>query len=262
MFNSYTQWVSVITVSETVDRRSFIKSGSLGLAALGIATAASGSLPKAAADDDNDDNDRWRGRKRFSIDIACDGSTFEYTAPTGRLPIPGNPWESLPASGPGGPFIVQGIIYEPGTLAPSPSSTGILISNVVETSPEFPDEVIGRWYCRGWFINGGMPPSLTGGSGAFVVTTQIYDIPGEVTLVIPETGPPVVTPVPSGFSIEDPGGKTLVSDGIELFDLATPWRRAVTGGTGPYRKARGEVTQEGIGANATGLFNFTFDFRL
>jgi hypothetical protein len=52
----------------------------------------------------------------------------------------------------------------------------------------------------------------------------------------------------------------LISDGPELIDLHTPFQRAVTGGTGPFTLARGQVTQTAIGANATGLFNFQFQF--
>lgn len=71
----------------------------------------------------------------------------------------------------------------------------------------------------------------------FVVTTQIYDL-----------------------DINQRGTKMLISDGPERIDLNTPFQRAVTGGTGPFTLARGQVTQTAIGTNATGLFNFQFQF--
>jgi hypothetical protein len=70
----------------------------------------------------------------------------------------------------------------------------------------------------------------------FVVTTQIYDVG------------------------DGPGETTMVSDGIELIDLNVPFERALTGGTGQYARSEGVVIQEALGVNATGLFNFAFDF--
>ena len=44
-------------------------------------------------------------------------------------------------------------------------------------------------------------------------------------------------------------------------DLNVPFLRAVTGGTGPNQRIQsGQVSQTAVGANATGLFNFTFEF--
>ena len=37
-----------------------------------------------------------------------------------------------------------------------------------------------------------------------------------------------------------PGSKMIVTDGYEYADFNRPFRRAVTGGTGRYRNARGE----------------------
>ena len=53
----------------------------------------------------------------------------------------------------------------------------------------------------------------------------------------------------------------LTSDGIELIDLNVPFDRAITGGTGDRNGANGTVVQTAIGANATGLFNFSFEFN-
>ena len=134
--------------------------------------------------------------------------------------------------GPAGPeygasFVVQGFIYPEGTFAVYGSDSGILPSG----EPEFPELVIGTWTCRGWFIGEGFATP----TGPFVATTQIYDLDPAV-----------------------PGKTTFVSEGTELIDVGVPFMRAITGGTGSFRRARGEIEQTAIGANATGLFNFTF----
>lgn len=145
--------------------------------------------------------------------------------------------------------MVLGTIYPAGIFARKREDSGLN----ADGTPEFPDQAIGKWIYRGWFMgdsdgdgDGIITPSddeSMGGiftpAGKFVATTQIYDL-----------------------DPDNPGAKTLVSDGTELIDLNTPFRRAVTGGTGRYRLARGEVIQTAIGANATGLFNFRFDFNI
>lgn len=136
------------------------------------------------------------------------------------------------AAGPGygASFVVQGVIYPEGTFADYGSASGLLANG----DPEFPELVLGEWTCRGWFIGDGFATT----TGPFVTTTQIYNLS------------------------EIPGKSTLVSDGLELIDLDVAIRRAVTGGTGRFKRARGEVFQKAVGANATGLFNFTFEFDI
>ena len=158
-----------------------------------------------------------QGNVDTEFDVACDANTFHFEGP------------STPAGPDGGAsFVVQGVIYPAGTFAANGAGSGLS----PDGTPEFPDLVIGRWYCRGWFVNEGFAAT----SGVFVVTTQIYDVG------------------------DDPGQTTMVSDGVELIDVNVPFERAITGGTGQYGRSAGVVIQEAIGANATGLFNFTFDF--
>lgn len=157
-----------------------------------------------------------RSKRRLStdgFDVACNGATFRFSGPADAG---GNPAK-------GANFVVEGVIYESGTLIETDGLTPA-------GDPEYPDLVIGRWYCKGWFTQD-MAAATT---GTFVTTTQVYDFGDE------------------------PGARTLVSDGIELIDFNVPWKRAITGGSGPFRKARGEAIQEAIGVNATGFFNFRF----
>lgn len=137
------------------------------------------------------------------------------------------------AAGPaaGASFVVQGVIYPEGTLDDNGASSGLN----ADGTPEFPELVIGTWTCQGHFIGEGFAAQ----SGAFVATTQLFDL---------NTG--------------TPGKKTIVTHGIELIDLDVPFKRAITGGTGEFDRAEGEATQTAVGVNATGLFNFTFDFEL
>ena len=155
-----------------------------------------------------------------TIDVACDINTFVSQGP------------DIPGVGPdyGASFVVQGVIYPGGTFEENGVDSGLN----PDGTPEFPELVIGTWTCRGWFIGDGFATQ----SGPFVVTTQIYD-----------------------FDVDSPGSNTVVSEGLELIDLNVPFLRAVTGGTGPNQRIQsGQVSQTAVGANATGLFNFTFEF--
>jgi hypothetical protein len=118
--------------------------------------------------------------------------------------------DGLPAYG--NPFITKGYIYEDGTLS---GNNGVL----PDGSPEFPDKVIGEWIYRGWFIGDGAHTV----EGPAVISTQIYQFGEEF------------------------GNATLVSEGYELSEVNKQVKRAITGGTGPYATARGEVTQELLG---------------
>jgi hypothetical protein len=118
--------------------------------------------------------------------------------------------DGLPAYG--NPFITQGYIYPEGTLN---GSNGVL----PDGSPEFPEEVMGEWVCRGWFIGDGAHTT----TGPMVITTQIYQLGG------------------------DYGDVTITSEGYESAEINKETKRAITGGTGQYQTARGEVTQALLG---------------
>lgn len=108
----------------------------------------------------------------------------------------------------GGEFVTQGFIYPKGTLE---MGEGV----DADGNPQFPDLVIGTWFCRGWHI----------GDGAHT-----------------QTGPVVITNQLFNFG-EKFGTKTITTDGVELVDIGEPIKRAITGGTGVYKRARGEQVQ-------------------
>jgi hypothetical protein len=115
----------------------------------------------------------------------------------------------------GNPFVTEGYLYPHGTLN---GSNGVL----ADGRPEFPEKVIGTWVCRGYLIGDGAHTT----TGPMVISTQTYSF---------------------GTS---PGKATLVTDGLEIADKNVPVVRAVTGGTGPFRAARGEQSQVLLGFTA------------
>lgn len=122
--------------------------------------------------------------------------------------------DGLPARG--SAFITQGYLYPAGTLN---GSNGVL----PDGSPEFPELVLGEWTCYGYYVGDGAHTT----TGAMVITTQVFNI---------------------GDAI---GGTTIVTSGYEVADLNVPVSRAITGGTGEYKNAHGETSQQMLGLNAT-----------
>lgn len=133
--------------------------------------------------------------------------------------------DGLPAYG--ASFVTQGYIYPADTLD---ETNGVN----PDGSPEFPDQVLGQWICRGWFTGDGARST----SGAWVITTQTYNF-GDVD-----------------------GQAALTSDGHELADLGIAIDRAVIGGTGPFAAAGGTATQSLLGFNVVEGVNLEFEITL
>lgn len=133
--------------------------------------------------------------------------------------------DGMPAYG--NSFVTEGYIYPDGTLS---GGNGVLANG----EPEFPDKVLGTWICRGFFIGDGAH-TLT---GPWVITTQNYNFGTEL------------------------GDTTLVSEGYEVADVDVAIERAITGGTGPYRFARGEASQVLLGFNETTGVNLRFEMNV
>ncbi len=132
--------------------------------------------------------------------------------------------DGMPAYGTS--FIIRGYIYPAGTL-----SEGHGVNP--DGSPEFSEQVLGEWVCRGWFVGEGMQTT----TGAWVVSTQLYSFGSE------------------------PGTAMLVSDGYELADVGVEFTRAITGGTGPFAGAGGEAHQTVLGLNGGGGLNLQFQLE-
>ncbi len=118
--------------------------------------------------------------------------------------------DGMPAHGTS--FVTFGYIYPEGTLN---GSNGVL----ADGSPEFPEKVLGTWICKGWMIGEAAHAS----TGVWVTSTQIYNFG------------------------EEYGNATIVTDGFEAADFNVAINRAITGGTGEYSAARGEMAQTLLG---------------
>jgi hypothetical protein len=97
-------------------------------------------------------------------------------------------------------------------------------------SPDNPGS-IGKWICRGvWMVSS---DQLAAGASPAFDTSQIYLLPDD--------------------------SNQLFSEGLEG---PVPTTRAVVGGAGSSNGVTGQVRQELLGTNVTGLFNFRFTFDL
>lgn len=128
----------------------------------------------------------------------------------------------------GNAFVTQGYMYPKGTLG---ESDGIL----ADGSPEYPDLVLGTWTCWGYFIGDGADTV----DGPWVITTQVFE-----------------------FDRSGRGGESIVTVGTEAPAGNPAVVRAVTGGTGRFATARGQMAQVTLGHNASEGVNATFDFDL
>jgi hypothetical protein len=57
----------------------------------------------------------------------------------------------------------------------------------------------------------------------------------------------------------DFGKSSFLSAGLELIDVGKGIERAIIGGTGPFKTARGQITQTFLGTNATQGFVLRFE---
>ncbi|MCI0389600.1 MAG: dirigent protein [Acidobacteria bacterium] len=126
----------------------------------------------------------------------------------------------------GNEFTTEGYIYPYGTLN---GTNGVK----EDGSPEFPDKVIGLWFCRGWHVGQGGKTE----KGPWVATNQIYDFGHEA------------------------GSVTITTDGFETPEHV-PIHRAITGGTGPFSLARGEAVQTFLGFNQSAGVSLRYDLRV
>jgi hypothetical protein len=201
-----TGWKKEDTMLATWQRRLTALALVLALATtVGFTTSAS-SLPTAADD------------RLLRFDVAEDATRFIAAKEPAHE-------DGMPTHG--ASFISQGYIYPAGTLT---ETNGVN----ADGSPEFPDQVIGQWTCRGWFVGEGMHTT----SGPWVVTTQLYNF-GDTF-----------------------GTDTLVSEGYEIADVGKVITRAISGGTGDHLGAQGQLSQTLLGFNASEGVNLSFEIEI
>lgn len=209
---------------EAVERRELLRrglvAGGLGAMVAGLSATHVGAadVPSAGAE-----------ATTLVLDCACLGDTLRMLVAPGSHP---------PSDHAGSLFVVEGLIYPAGTIAGDGFNPAAV-------------PAIGRWFCRGWFVDSASRPQPG------VLTTQEYLL-GEIT--------------PKRLFPPD----QLVSSGLEqtalpTFDPAQPALRSVIGGTGRYAGASGVVIQHFAGHNTTSIGpagvigpapNFRFEFQL
>ena len=136
------------------------------------------------------------------FDVAEDASKFSFDE-TPVFP------DGMPAYG--NPFITQGYIYPFGTLN---GTNGVK----PDGSPEFPNKVLGRWFCRGWFIGDGAHTQ----SGPMVMTHQLYDFGSQIGRATIATDGYELADVQVQFSARSP----VVPARTRLFEV-NPYRRSL-----------------------------------
>jgi hypothetical protein len=175
-----------------------------------------------------------QAEETFSVDVVADCNRFISEGKPHPIPE-----EELPVFG--DYFMQEGLIYEGGTLAANcEDGDGCGLNE--DGTPEFPEAVIGKWTCYGSFVGNGAATA----EGVWLYSTQVYEF--EVEQIAP--------------NVFAPGAHALVSIGPERNDLNVPWDRAIAGGYGKFKRARGEVQQTKIGFNQTDCENFVFDFEI
>ena len=172
----------------------------------------------------------YHGRK-LSVDVVADCNRFT----SGGVGHPNaNPKF-------GDYFMQEGFIYKAGTLAKH-CAGGDGCGLNPDGTPQFPEAVLGKWTCYGSFVGKGGATTR----GTWLYSTQVFEFGAQQL-------------EPNVFS---PGEHTVISLGSEPTDLGVPFSRPISGGTGRFRSALGEVVQTRIGFNPTTCENFTFDFDL
>ena len=152
-------------------------------------------------------------RRTFGVEVAEDPSRFVFS---GIHTIEGGELDGFPAYG--DYFVTQGWIYPAGTLGDGDGITCDDSGGSLECEPEYPDKVIGEWTCYGVHVGEGAATE----TGAWVVTTQHFNF-----------GSPY-------------GELSITTEGFETPESAEAIR-AITGGTGFFKKARGEQAQTFLG---------------
>lgn len=170
--------------------------------------------------------DFGRSAGNFNVEVSEDHTRFVFA---GNHVLDeetyGEELAGLPAYGDS--FVTQGYIYEEGTLQ---GDVGVN----EDGTARWPEKVIGEWTCYGVHLGEGAATA----TGPWVVTTQVFNF------------------------YDTYGDQTIVTDGYEIADFGEPVSRAVTGGTGKWKRARGEQTQVTLGFTDYFGLQFENSFRV
>lgn len=191
-----------------------------------------------------------QGVVRFSVDVAVLGHT-DAIDPSGRI----GPKDSKNFFGidvRGDTFYVEGSLYPGGTIPeptiPTPGRPGAPPSRHNQKTWDFTKaKPVGHWLSRGWVLINGNPEPYRDTKNTIVDEKRTEPhLLTEHNYVFGRMTPDNLTPemlISSGADDgNDPEKEVLV--------------RAITGGTGRFKFARGQVVERLIGRNTTVLKNF------
>jgi len=130
----------------------------------------------------------------------------------------------------GGPFVIQGKIFPSGTLP----------AGIDSMYPTDRANSVGDWLCRGQSGGGAIPSAYA--ATPSVLNTQYYIL----------SGPDPLHPK-AALTLE---GYEIITNAGESSALS------ITGGTGGYSGAAGDVTATGLGTNKSGCPNFRARFSI
>lgn len=162
-----------------------------------------------------------------STAATASGVGFERTTLTVDVACIGDTWRDAPIRNPADaadlrmPFSVEGLMYEQGTIP---------VDGFVPT----PDGAIGHWFCRGWLILDDARPE----PHATTLQNYVFGAISEERLFPPDA---------------------LTSSGLEGTFTDQPTTRSISGGTGRWMGAIGQVVQTNHGVNTTVLLDGTDD---
>lgn len=130
-------------------------------------------------------------------------------------------------------YFIWGTVYPAGTFDEHGLTSGML----PDSTPQFPDEVLGRFNSRGWVLQ----DEVTATEGRLALTKHILVMDKDFNGLKP-------------FQLMTSGDEPVAADEIIY--------RAVNGGTDTMRTMKGEETMVYRGKNATGARNYTMCYSL
>lgn len=164
-----------------------------------------------------------------------------------------------PSTTKGAHFIVEGIMYRPGTLDNCDhwgDSCGWVVNSEGELEPEFPEAVIGHFSCSGFVM-------ATEGWDEYYGALLAGDFAAVAEWLALLRGQPSVRVTQTyDFNLGAPGHDMVITDGYEVFAFAgDPMPRPITGGSGKFRGASGEsILREISRFNASGAASVVVEF--
>ncbi len=247
-------------MSMETDRRGLLLAAGAGTlaAAAGSAPALSRAQGRAGSTTVFPPIEQWlklttdsRGITRFAVDVAVIGNS-DTIDPSGRIgPKDSQDYFNIDVRG--DTFQVEGALYPGGTI-PDPTiltegRPGGRKSRHYQINWDFKaKEPVGHWLSRGWVLINGQREPARDTRGTIVETAR--------------TEPHLLTDHNYVFGRMTPDNLTpemLVSNGMD--DGNDPDKevlvRAITGGTGRFRFATGQVVEHRLGRNSTVLRSFS-----